>query len=68
MRQAYEATARAARTHGKSTGVGRVREDLEFQSWPMQLGMRYLTGGSDVAYILSAGRADVKRLREVRLS
>jgi hypothetical protein len=30
--------------------------------------MRYLTGGSDVDYILSsAGRADVKRLREVRL-
>jgi hypothetical protein len=24
--------------------------------------------GSDVGYILSAGRADVKRLREVRLS
>jgi hypothetical protein len=27
--------------------------------------MRYLTGGSDVGYILSAGRADVKRLREI---
>ena len=68
MRQAYEATARAARAHGKSTGVGGVREDLEFQTWLVQLGMRYLTGGSDVGYILSAGRADVKRLREVRLS
>jgi 2-keto-3-deoxy-L-rhamnonate aldolase RhmA len=68
MRQAYEATARAARSHGKSMGVGGVREDLEFQTWLLQLGMRYLTGGSDVGYILSAGRADVKRLREVRLS
>jgi len=29
----------------------------------MQLGTRYLTGGADVGYILSAGRADVKRLR-----
>jgi 2-keto-3-deoxy-L-rhamnonate aldolase RhmA len=48
--------------------IGGVREDLEFQTWLMQLGMRYLTGGSDVGYILSAGRADVKRLREVRLS
>jgi hypothetical protein len=27
--------------------------------------MRYLTGGSDVGYILSAGRADVKRIRAV---
>src|SRR6516162_8451630 len=68
MDQAYEATAKVARAHGKSMGVGGVREDFEFQSWPMQLGMRYLTGGSDVAYILSAGRADVKRLGEVRLS
>jgi len=67
MRQAYEATARAARAHGKWMGVGGVREDLEFQTWLLQLGMRYLTGGSDVGYILSAGRADVKRLREVQL-
>jgi hypothetical protein len=29
--------------------------------------MRYLTGGSDIAYILSAGRADVKQLRELKL-
>jgi 2-keto-3-deoxy-L-rhamnonate aldolase RhmA len=68
MREAYETTARAARAHGKSMGVGGVREDLEFQSWLMQLRMRYLTGGSDVGYILSAGRADVKRLREALLS
>jgi len=68
MRQAHEATARASRTHGKWMGVGGVREDLEFQSWLLQLGMRYLTGGSDVGYILSAGRADVKWLREVPLS
>jgi 4-hydroxy-2-oxoheptanedioate aldolase len=57
MRDAYEATARAARAHGKSMGVGGVREDLEFQTWLLRLGMRYLTGGSDVGYILSAGRA-----------
>jgi 2-keto-3-deoxy-L-rhamnonate aldolase RhmA len=68
MRQAYETTARAAGAHGKWMGVGGVREDLEFQTWLLQLGIRYLTGGSDVGYILSAGRADVRRLREVRLS
>ncbi len=61
MREAFEATAAAARAHGKWMGVGGVREDLEFQAWLVQLGMRYLTGGSDVGYILSAGRADVRR-------
>jgi len=48
-------------------GVGGVREDFEFQTWLIQLGMRYLTRGSDVGYIPSAGRADVTRLREVQL-
>lgn len=52
----------------KSMCVGGVSEDLEFQTRPMQLGMRYLTGGWDVGYVLSPGRADVRRLREVRLS
>jgi hypothetical protein len=36
-------------------GVGGVREDLEFQKWLMELGTRYLTGGSDAGYVLSAG-------------
>jgi 2-keto-3-deoxy-L-rhamnonate aldolase RhmA len=67
MREAYETTAKAARSHEKSFGVGGVREDLEFQTWLLQLGMRYLTGGSDVGYILSAGRADVSRIRAVPL-
>ena len=67
MREAYETTARAARSHGKWMGVGGVREDLDFQKWLMELGMRYLTGGSDVGYILSAGRADVRRIRDVPL-
>ncbi len=62
------AAAICARAHGKWMGVGGAREDLEFQTCLLRLGMRYLTGGSDVGYILSAGRADVKRLREVGLS
>ena len=48
-------------------GVGGVRQDFEFQSWLLRLGVRYLTGGSDVGYILSGGRADVKQLRELKL-
>ena len=68
MRAAFETVATAARKHGKSMGVGGVREDLEFQTWLLSIGVRYLTGGSDTGYILSAGRADVKRLRELKLS
>jgi 2-keto-3-deoxy-L-rhamnonate aldolase RhmA len=67
MRAAFETVAGAAKRHGKAMGVGGVRQDFEFQSWLIKLGMRYLTGGSDVGYILSAGRADVKQLRELKL-
>jgi 2-keto-3-deoxy-L-rhamnonate aldolase RhmA len=67
MKAAFETVAKAARGHGKSFGVGGVRQDFQFQSWLIGIGMRYLTGGSDVGYILSAGRADVKQLRELKL-
>jgi 2-keto-3-deoxy-L-rhamnonate aldolase RhmA len=67
MRAAFETVARAAKGHGKAMGVGGVRQDFEYQSWLLRLGVRYLTGGSDVGYILSAGRADVKQLRELKL-
>jgi 2-keto-3-deoxy-L-rhamnonate aldolase RhmA len=68
MKAAFETVAKAARSHGKAMGVGGVRQDFEFQSWLIKLGMRYLTGGSDIAYILSAGRADVKQPRELTVS
>jgi len=67
MRHAFETVSEAARNNGKAMGVGGVRQDFEFQSWLLRLGVRYLTGGSDVGYILSAGRADVKQLRELKL-
>ncbi|HET6307368.1 MAG TPA: aldolase/citrate lyase family protein [Rhodopila sp.] len=65
MRTAFETVARAAKARGKSMGVGGVRQDVEFQSWLLRLGVRYLTSGSDTLYILSGGRADVKQIREV---
>jgi 2-keto-3-deoxy-L-rhamnonate aldolase RhmA len=65
MRAAYETIAAAARRHGKSMGVGGVREDVDFQSWLLKLGVRYLTSGSDTLYILSGGRADVRKIRDV---
>lgn len=67
MRAAFETVAGAAKGHGKAKGVGGVRQDFEYQTWLLQLGVRYLTGGSAVACILSGGRADVKQLRELKL-
>src|SRR5207302_4858945 len=65
--QVFRHTKQPASGRWKAMGVGGVRQDFEFQSWLLRLGVRYLTGGSDVGYILSAGRADVKQLRELKL-
>ena len=67
MRAAYQTVAAAAKARAKSFGVGGVRENLPFQTWLLSLGMRYLTGGSDTGYILSAGRRDVRQLRDLKL-
>ena len=67
MRAAFEAKSAAAKRHGLAMGVGGVRDDLPFQTWLVQLGVRYLTGGSDTGYILSAGRADVRQQRAIPL-
>jgi hypothetical protein len=55
-----------------SCGFDGVYIDLEHNPTSLEtaagIGMRYLTGGSDVGYILSAGRADVRRIRDVPLA
>src|SRR6516165_2930205 len=48
---------RRERTFGSSAAEPHL---AAFQSWLLRLGVRYLTGGSDVGYILSAGRGDMK--------
>jgi hypothetical protein len=58
---------RGPRRKTRQWGSAAAYADFEFQSWQLRLGVRYLTGGSDVGYILSAGRADVKQLRELKL-
>jgi hypothetical protein len=35
--------------------------------WLVRLGVRYLTSGSDVGYILSGGRTDVRQQRAIAL-
>src|SRR6478752_4552217 len=52
MRAAFESVARAVKGHGKAMGSAACARISKFQSWPLRLGVRYLTGGSDVGYIL----------------
>ena len=65
MRDAYAKVMAAARAHGLSVGVGGARAMPALQAHLLQLGVRYLTCGLDVGYVLAAGRADTAALRSM---
>jgi 2-keto-3-deoxy-L-rhamnonate aldolase RhmA len=62
---AVEKAGRAAKSHGKSLGIGGVLFDHELQTELVRLGARYLTAGHDVTYLLRGARADVERMRTI---
>jgi len=66
MRAVFEKVARACKAHGKSMGVGGARGDRELQRYLIDLGVRYLTSGSDVGYLMAAGKADVEAIRKIK--
>jgi len=59
----FEQVAAVCRKHGKAMGVGGARGDFALQRDLIQLGVRYLTAGSDVSYLMSAARKEVASLR-----
>jgi 2-keto-3-deoxy-L-rhamnonate aldolase RhmA len=67
MRAVFKKVITACRTHGKAMGVGGARGDFELQTELIQLGVRYLTSGSDVSYLMSAARSEVTSLRGLKL-
>lgn len=63
MRAVFEKVARACKAHGKAMGVGGARGDRELQQYLIGLGVRYLTTGSDVGYLMAAATADATAIR-----
>jgi 2-keto-3-deoxy-L-rhamnonate aldolase RhmA len=66
MRAVFEKVARACKAHGKSMGVGGARGDRDLQRYLLGLGVRYLTSGSDVGYLMNAAKADVEAIRGIQ--
>lgn len=66
MRAVFEKVAKACKAHGKAMGVGGARGDREMQQYLIDLGVRYLTTGSDVSFLMTAARADVAALRGMK--
>jgi 2-keto-3-deoxy-L-rhamnonate aldolase RhmA len=67
MRAVFEKVAKACKDNGKAMGVGGARGDRPMQEYLIGLGVRYLTTGSDVSYLMRAASADVAGLRSLEL-
>lgn len=65
--EAYARVAAAARAHGLAMGVGGARGDRKLQAELLKLGVRYLTCGADVGYVVDGGRADSAAIRAMPL-
>ena len=62
---AVERAGRAARSRGKSLGIGGILFDHDLQTEIVRRGARYLTAGNDVQYLLRAAKADIDRMRTI---
>ncbi|GAA4326454.1 aldolase/citrate lyase family protein [Pigmentiphaga soli] len=65
MWSAFEKVARACANQGKAMGVGGARGDSALQQDLVRLGVRYLTTGSDVSYLMAGARDELRALREM---
>ncbi len=63
LHAAYERVAAAAKAHGLSMGVGATGGKRELQQTLLGLGVRYLTCGIDVGYVMAGGRAETAAIR-----
>ena len=64
LQAAYEATAKACKTHGKHLGVGGIRADVEHVAELVKLGARFVIAASDVQYLMKSARDEVAALRK----
>ena len=67
LREAYERTAQACRTHGKVLGVGGIRHNVALQGELIRLGARFVIAGTDTNYVLAGAREDTTALRAIPL-
>jgi 2-keto-3-deoxy-L-rhamnonate aldolase RhmA len=64
LRAAYETVLAACRKHRKHLGIGGIRGDAAHVAELIKLGARFVIAGSDVQYLLAAGRNDIAALRK----
>jgi 2-keto-3-deoxy-L-rhamnonate aldolase RhmA len=63
VREAYVRTFEACRKHNKHLGVGGLASKPELAKEFIELGARYISAGSDIAFLLAAAAEKVKQFK-----
>ncbi|MBI3068668.1 MAG: aldolase [Betaproteobacteria bacterium] len=67
VHEAYTRTIAACRKHGKHVGVGGLASRPDLMARFVQLGARYVSTGTDLAFLIGACTQKAKQVREVML-
>jgi 2-keto-3-deoxy-L-rhamnonate aldolase RhmA len=67
VRAAYADTIAACRKHGKHCGVGGLASRPDLAAEFVRMGARYVSTGTDLAFLLGACTARAKQVKEIKL-
>jgi 4-hydroxy-2-oxoheptanedioate aldolase len=67
VRAAYADTIAACRRHGKHCGVGGLASRPDLAAEFVRMGARYVSTGTDLAFLLAACTARAKQVKEIKL-
>jgi len=67
VREAYERVIAAAKKHGKHVGVGGLATRPKLAAEYVRMGARYVSTGTDLAFLLAACADKAKQVREMAL-
>ena len=65
---AYERTISACRKHGKHVGIGGLSSRPDLVERFVQMGARYVSTGTDLAFLAEAAAARANQVREIKAS
>ena len=67
VREAYASTIAACRRHGKHCGVGGLSTRPDLVAEFVRMGARYVSTGTDLAFLMSACTERAKQVQEIKL-
>jgi len=67
VREAYARTIAACRKHGKHVGVGGLATRPKLAAEFVRMGARYVSTGTDLAFLLAESTARAKQVQEIAL-